>query len=236
MRNLALLLLMVPALSGDGGLLNEANRLATAQQYLLAIEQYQEALKVYPERATEIRYNMGVLYMQADSQEAALAMFHQAVQPAMPLWASHASNNIGFLLVMRAQEREALAAFRQALVYDVNNEEARYNYELLRKRMRPEAPPPAATQPPPPAGMPEQEAPEPPQLSDPADQALLEKLMKKRQRGPLLNDRGVFVGSDTLPLAEARRLLDELRQSDRQFIQQMRKSPTISTGDKKNDW
>jgi tetratricopeptide (TPR) repeat protein len=235
MRSWALLLLFT--LWGGRGLLEEAEKAWQSSNYPEAVRLYREALDAYPARSQAVRYNLGITYLALDSAEKAYLFFQLATEGENATVAALASNQNGLILAGRGEIREALLAFRQALVFDPDLEEARFNYELLRKRLRDESepPPPSQQTPPPPGQQPPSSAKPPPARQE--YQRLLQELRLRRQLLNLSSDRGSSASLDTLPLPAARQLLDEMRQRPTQFVQQIRKSPAApARREDRPDW
>lgn len=230
---LGIIAILLAFLGGDEGILGRAAAAWDKGEYLESASLYQDALASYPRQGAAIRYNLALCYLAADSVQQALNYFHQAAREEMPGIASHAWNHIGVLVAAQNQSREALSAFREALVLNPDNEEARYNYELLKKRLHEDTPP--AT--PPPGQSNDKDRPTPPPPSLEEYQRLIQELKQRNTQVLVSGDRGRIVIRDTIPLVSARRLLDGMRQQQNLFVQQKRKSPVAPTHrDKKADW
>lgn len=211
---------------GSTGPLAEADRLFSEEKYGEALLLLEKAKSKYPTLSQQISYNMGLVYLKLEDQESARDAFYQALSPLVPKVASLSSNQIALQLLREGRGREALSFFREALLFDPNHENARYNYELLALRLGQNQPPKSNT-PPPTQNLPPSED-EMPQSLDPEMQKLLEKLeSRQRQRVPS-GDRFRAIGSDTLTLAEAYQVLEIMRKQERQYIQQLRKISSVS--------
>lgn len=214
------------------------------EDYALSIKYYQEALKLHPENSANIRYNIGQCYMKMDSSEKALSYFYQLLAPEYGSIGSYAANNMGIIQLSLDRFKEALASFRQAMELDPENEYARYNYELLRKKMNDffsNQKPPGAPSPPNPRDQEddqEEQDQDEPQTRLPSKeyQELIEQI-RRRIRKPSTDDRGEPVGNDTISLTQAKRLLEAMRQDETQFLQQLRKTITSPRkNENRPDW
>ncbi|GAB2634019.1 hypothetical protein [Belliella aquatica] len=79
----------------------------------------------------ETTYNLGLSYQYAEKNEEAQRTFMSLLNNPNPMIASFASNHNGLILAKDEKYKEALEAFKYALIKDSQNEAARYNYELL---------------------------------------------------------------------------------------------------------
>jgi tetratricopeptide (TPR) repeat protein len=210
----ALLLSLVIPLSQQE--LSEAERLYQAGQYQGSVRAYLLSLHQHPEQRDNIRFNLAQAYLRMDSLNQALLLFEQVISPDDPHLASLAANNAAVVRLRQGRYPEALEGFRRSLVFDDQNEIARYNFELLSKRMQPPPQDPF-----PPEAEPPSDLPPAPEIDEETYRNIIQQLQKRSLSG--LNDRGRPVGNDTITVQEAERLLEALDQQDLQFIQQLRK-------------
>ncbi|MEZ4825068.1 MAG: tetratricopeptide repeat protein [Bacteroidia bacterium] len=212
--------------------------------YHTSILHYGDALKAYPSRSASIQYNIGQCYLALDSTEQALQFFHIVLNGNQSGISSLASNEIGILLLRRQHPKEALEAFREALIFDPGNENARYNYELLKKRLQGNAPknqPPPPPRPPSPQDEDDTQAEEPQTTPDdnvPEDyRSMIEQLIQRQRQSNATNDFARPTGDDTISLFQARRILESMRQNEIQYLQQLRKSAAAPHKNEKSpDW
>ncbi|MDX2285934.1 MAG: tetratricopeptide repeat protein [Bacteroidia bacterium] len=215
--------------------LEDAARRFDARDYAASAAVYRAALEAYPERVFELQYNLGQILRVQDSLPGALTYFQQAIGTDTML-SSRALTNIGWIHARAGRLDQALASFRRALEYDPANETARYDYELIRNRMPPPEPPPA--QPPPQGGDPPPEQPDAPQPQLDAEyEELVRQLNQTRSRAGS-DDRLAPASFDTIPLAQARRILEWMRRNELQYLQQLRKSSPLgnSRTDQRPSW
>ncbi len=104
-------------------------------------------------------------HLGADSLDQAERGYLIVQNNLQPRWQSMAQNNLGIISIRRERTDQALERLKNALLTDPNNNTARYNYELLRRRQGEDPPPP--WQPPPDMPPP----PIPPEDQQPAEQA-----------------------------------------------------------------
>ena len=93
---------------------------------------------MWPDLDAPLSYNTAQAFSRLQSIDSALIYYRQSLHTENPLLASQAANNIGLLHVEQREYLLAASDFRQALIYDPENEIARYNYELVMKLIQPE--------------------------------------------------------------------------------------------------
>lgn len=201
-----------------------------AGRYEEAIPMLIEARERFPEQRADLSYNLAMAYLALDSFAQARDAFFQAQSPLAPHTASLASNQLGLLLLAEGRPREALSAFREALLFSPDHDDARYNYELLALKLGQTPPPKSGT----PPSQQQQDSPPPPPGSasrslDPELQELLNKLQQRQRQVVPPGDKASAIGADTLSLAQALQVLDLMRQQERQYVQQLRKVSSAAT-------
>jgi tetratricopeptide (TPR) repeat protein len=214
---------------GGDGLLEKARNFYFQEAYEESIRAYETALDRYPAFSGSIHFNLAQCYLRLDSAEGALLHLHQAERVDDSVLQGLAANQIGVVLLKEAQPRAALAAFRRALVADPANEDARFNYELLRRKLVADTPPPppSNSSPPPP------EAEGAPPAPAPAPQ--MQRLLRWQQ--PTNSHDRYQSLSDSLTLEQTRELQEQMRGQKTQFLQQLRKNAaTHSRKEKRPDW
>lgn len=211
--------MLLSTLPGTTSLLQEGIDQFDAGQFQSSAETFTYGISQHPELQQALRYNIAQAYLRLDSLNQAQTFFEQAfTAPNHPELASQASNHLGVILVRKGQYAPALEYFRRALILDANNEQARYNYELLSKRMLP-----PSSEEDPPSDSPESDP--PPEIDDETLQELIQQFNNQGRNH--LSDQGIRLG-DTLSLAEALKLLNKLDQQPVQFLQQLQKRPISS--------
>lgn len=214
----AFILAFLLSLKGGTSLMEEARVAFEGNRFEDSIGLYSLALERYPSLKEKITFNLAQAYMKLDSTSRASAAFHIAKRSGEAKVSSYGHNNLGVLLAKEQKYKGALAAFKQAILMHVDNEAARYNYELLKKMLQDDPPPqnpppPDPPQTPPPSG----EDSRPPRenyLSDlPQNLLQNQKDMRRTNYG------------DTLGYRASRQILDEMQNSPLQFLQQLRKAP-----------
>ena len=119
----------------------EAKSAYEAGDYETALEKYKELTNDYEVSSDEISLNMAhIHYHQQDTSSAMLAYNELALTAADPRISSVAYNQVGVIQnqmdTSGKNDKVALKAFKEALKADPTNAEARYNYEVLKKKMK----------------------------------------------------------------------------------------------------
>lgn len=235
----ACLLVLLLIVGPEAGVLDRARAYLAASDWTAAIAQYELALEQYPQERPAIHFNMALAYEQMEAREQALEHYRLAIKPQHAQLAARASNNLGTLLAEDRQFQDALQAFRDALTYDEANETARYNYELLMRLLNPDADAPQPPPPPPSDGESEEEGDAPPEAQPPSSRppGRTRQQRGRYRRPPGTEDAGAII-MDTIPLNEARRLLEQMQQNEIKFLQQLKKFPSapLPRKDDKKDW
>ncbi|MEO0896746.1 MAG: tetratricopeptide repeat protein [Bacteroidota bacterium] len=229
MKNWMILATILTSFMSGNGSLRTAWEHYESGRFKESIESYKEALTHYPKVSTRIYYNLGLCHLKVDSINQAIRYFRQGMLGEDRVAASLSANQLGILMANFQQNKEALRNFKNALVLDPLNEEARYNFEMLKRQVGDDA---FAS----PNQMPENDQPQPPSLSDRELREIWEKLEKVNRRGSnkdLLKPESL----DSIPLPVARKLMEEKRKDKTQFIQQLKKAPIGGVRKKKGpDW
>jgi tetratricopeptide (TPR) repeat protein len=99
---------------------------ATTYQYLI------DSLQVNED---EVSINLANAYFQLNDTTNALSQYQSLTQSSKNQIRSKALQQLGVLANRAGKFEEALNHFKQAIKSDVTNEDARYNYELLKKKL-----------------------------------------------------------------------------------------------------
>ncbi|MEM7374660.1 MAG: tetratricopeptide repeat protein [Bacteroidota bacterium] len=249
MKMIMTLLVFLLSFLGNEGSLETAFRLFETERYQESMRYFRLAAREYPAQSASIYYNMAQCMSRMDSSERALEYYHLSIRRGENQLSSLAYNNIGILLLENVLLKEALESFRQSIIQDPNNEIARYNFELLKRQLenkpkeeeKKEDPNQQQDSPKDPEGTddpapPKQFQSSPPTLPVGEYKELIERL-RRRNRTNSSDDHSLPESLDTISLIQAEKILENMRNEDVQFLQQLRKSPV--SPNKKNgkpDW
>jgi len=183
--------------------------------YEQSLQYFRKALQQYPDQQIEIKYNMAQNFIKMEIYDSAQNYFESILPQFDDSQQSELYNLIGFAAVMQHQYREALLAFRQALVKDPSHNQAAFNYELLYKRLLAESSPPAND-----TRNPEGSSPPPSGLSN----SIQNISGLHSSNNPTENDALTFF-ADSLNIIEALKVLEWIQKREYQYIQELKKSP-----------
>lgn len=214
---------------GSSAELAEASQAYAQKNYRAAARTWRVALRKYPNFAPQINYNLGLCYLALDSNKLAMQCFQRAVSQEDAVTTSRAYTHQAVSLAANDKVPGALRLLRKALLLDPTNEAARYNYEVLMRKSGQDNPLP-----------PKQNSPNQPPPPNQDQREKREQYMERveaelrRMLGRVPSDAALPNGMDTLSLPEAVRVVEELREKELQFQQQLRKSaPPVEESDAK---
>ncbi len=183
--------------------------------YEQSLHYFREALHQYSDQRAEVKYNMAQIFMKMEIYDSAQICFESIVPQFDDPKQSELYNLIGYAAVMQHQYREALLAFRQALVKDPSNNQAAFNYELLYKRLLQESSPPTNN-------APDSGSSSPPLPGLSSGIRNISGLQPSNR--PTESDALTFF-ADSLNIIEALKVLEWIQKREYQYIQELKKSP-----------
>lgn len=137
-----LLIVLLAAFSDDGAKEGRrGNGLYKLGEYDQALAQYQAGLARYAEGATGhvpagLANNLGATLHKVGRYDEALVAFTQsALMATTSAELTRAAYNTGNNAVTLGEMEMALAAYREALLTDPANEDAKFNYEFIKRKM-----------------------------------------------------------------------------------------------------
>ena len=138
---LAALLLPVPAQAQPGrGKVKQGNGLYQEKKYDAARNRYQDALLDAP-GSPVIQFNLGDAAYQMKSYDKALESFQKTLSVKDAGIQSQAYYNIGNALYRTNKWPEAIAAYQEALKLNPDDQDAKYNLEYVRNKLKENAQP-----------------------------------------------------------------------------------------------
>jgi Ca-activated chloride channel homolog len=140
-----LMTVLCVALTTDPGKIAKINqyKIAAKKAYLegdfkTAIEKYQYLIDSLDVNEEEVRMNLANAYFQANDTTQALRHFQDLSQSGNKRIKSKAEQQLGVLTNRQGKFEEALNHFKEAIKADPTNNDARYNYELLKRKLEEE--------------------------------------------------------------------------------------------------
>lgn len=193
-------------LSTNLTLLNEANQAKSSGNYQLSGNLYLKVSEVIQDESDQAKWNAAVAFGLADSLDLSARLFQQLSRSKDLRIRSESMNQVAVYLAENQKLQEALAMCRQALMDNPDDELARYNFELIRKKLKMPPPPPPQQQ--------EQEE----------NQKQRQQNDTSKPSAPKPTEHlGSVKGEPTLSYDQARSELEKLDAKEKKFIQQLRK-------------
>jgi len=116
----------------------EGNKLFTEEKFDEANNKYRDALIDQPESA-EIHFNIGNTQYKKKKYEEAFAEFEKSLSTEDIMLQSKAYYNMGNNFYRMGKLPESILAYTQALKYNPDDVDAKYNLEYVRRKMKDEA-------------------------------------------------------------------------------------------------
>lgn len=117
---------------------SEAKKAYLAGDFKTAAEKYQYLVDSLQVREDEVLLNLANSYFQLNDTTNALNQYQSLSQSTKNQLRSRAEQQLGVMANRQGKSEEALSHFKQAIKSDQTNEDARYNYELLKKKLEEE--------------------------------------------------------------------------------------------------
>ncbi len=114
---------------------SEAKEAYTKGDFPKAIEKYRYLVDSLSVTEDEVRLNLANAYFEANDTVNTLQSYQPLTQSTNSKIRSVAHQQMGVLANRQGKFEEALASFKQALKADPANEGARYNYEMVKKKL-----------------------------------------------------------------------------------------------------
>ncbi len=199
-------------------------------KYAEAIQHFANFKNDEPRFESFTSFNIAHSNFFQDSFKVAQNIYSNLLSTLPKIQKSEAYNNLGIIVAKEPKkDEEALQYFKNAILENPDNEEARYNYELLKKRIQQQQ---------------NQQNPEDNKdnQKDEKDKDDKNKDKDKPQNNnnkPQNNNKETPQNAkgEQLSEAEAEKLLQAIKQNEKQFIQQLRKNNSKNKSSYSNsDW
>jgi tetratricopeptide (TPR) repeat protein len=233
MKYLILSILLLFSFSTNDGSLAAARSAYEQGDYTTSIKHFRQAARDFPEKSSQIRYNIAQCYAAMDSISLAQLYYEQASRSGDNALAARALNNMGEILAQQNQLDQALKLLRNALYRNPQDEKARYNYELVSRRQQMNAPERDSDS---------EESDQSDSQTDnhsPSTRPEIYNQLPQLSSQAIPGDEAQAFPFDTLALSGAQRLLENMRQRDIRFVQQLPKRYILPEGKRdaeRPDW
>lgn len=104
-------------------------------KYKEAIQKYRYLIDKLGINEDEIKMNLAHAYYLENDTTNAKPLYQELTQSAKNQIRSNAFQQLGVMTNKQGKSEEALSLFKQAIKADATNEDARYNYEMLKKKL-----------------------------------------------------------------------------------------------------
>ena len=133
---LLLALLTDPTKIGKiNALKSDAKKAYLAGDYKTAIKKYRYLVDSLNVQEDEVLLNLANAYYQLNDTTNASSQYQSLTQSPKSQLRSKAQQQLGVVTNKQGKFEEALEHFKQAIKSDPTNNDARYNYELLKKKL-----------------------------------------------------------------------------------------------------
>lgn len=258
MRHLLLISLFMGGLFGGPSGPQQAAEKFAAKQYAEAAKLYQDAIEKYPGQRAALEYNIGHAWLQLDSVNLAMNWWGRAAESKIQEFASsYGHNNLGVLIASAPvtppmpaaappagasaqagdplqqqidQITRALESFKSAIRRLPENEIARYNYEVLKRRkqkLEEQQQQQQQNQ-----DQQDQQEDQQQQQEEKDDQQQNRPQQKQRQKSNTEKNaqNGQEEGeAEEVGMDEAKMLLEAMKENEKKFLQQLEKSKKHKT-------
>lgn len=134
-----LALLIDPTKIGQiNALKSEAKKAYLAGDFKTAIEKYRFLVDSLHVQEDEVLLNLANSYFQLNDTTNAVNQYQPLTQSSKNQLRSKAEQQLGVMANRQGKFEEALSHFKQAIKSDQTNKDARYNYELVKKKLEEE--------------------------------------------------------------------------------------------------
>jgi tetratricopeptide (TPR) repeat protein len=114
---------------------SQAKEAYNSGDYKQAIERYTYIMDSLGVVEDEMTLNLANSYFQINDTASAVGVYQSIAGSVKPRIRSNAQHQLGVLNHRQGKYEEALQNFKQAIKADANNTDARYNYEMLKKKL-----------------------------------------------------------------------------------------------------
>ena len=141
MKSLLVLLLLIASLIDPtrigkiNTLKSEAKKAYEAGDYKTAIRKYRYLVDSLQVKEDEVLLNLANAYFQSNDTTNAVSQYQSVTQSTKSQLRSKAQQQLGVMSNRQEKFEEALNHFKESIKSDPTNEDARYNYELLKKKI-----------------------------------------------------------------------------------------------------
>ena len=113
----------------------EAKKAYLKNDFKTAIAKYRYLVDSMDVHEDEVLLNLASAYYNLKDTTNALSQYQSLTASSKNEFRSKAQQQLGVMAEQQGKHEEALNHFKEAIKSDLNNQEARYNYELVKKKL-----------------------------------------------------------------------------------------------------
>ncbi len=113
----------------------EAKKAYLKNDFKTAIAKYRYLIDSMDVHEDEVLLNLASAYYNLKDTTNALSQYQSLTASSKNEFRSKAQQQLGVMAEQQGKHEEALNHFKEAIKSDLNNQEARYNYELVKKKL-----------------------------------------------------------------------------------------------------
>lgn len=113
----------------------EAKKAYLKNDFKTAVAKYRYLIDSMDVREDEVLLNLASAYYNLKDTTNAVSQYQSLTASSKNQLRSKAQQQLGLIADQQGKQEEALNHFKEAIKSDLTNEEARYNYELLKKKL-----------------------------------------------------------------------------------------------------
>lgn len=122
-------------ISKINGIKADAKKAYLKNNFKTAIQKYRYLVDSLNVREDEVLLNLASAYYNLKDTTNALSQYQSLTASSKNQLRSKAQQQLGLIADQQGKQEEALRYFKEAIKSDLTNDEARYNYELLKKKI-----------------------------------------------------------------------------------------------------
>lgn len=131
----AILISDIDRIAEINALKSDARKAYQSGDYKTAIQKYQYLVDSLQVKEEEVVMNLANAYFQENDTTNASSRYSSLVDSKSPKLRSLSNQQLGVMSNRLEKYEEALSYFKNALKADPSNEDARYNYEMVKKKL-----------------------------------------------------------------------------------------------------
>lgn len=205
----------------------EAQEAYTNQDYKKATEAYRDVTSASLFAEPEARLNLAHSYFQLKQLKSARRYYSKLARLKDPFLASKALNQLGIIAVLEKDTLAGLNYLKESLKENPDNQKSRFNYEFLKKKYSGIVPEPKSS-----PNTTRNETTKETKPTKTESPQVAQEAIKTEQKKDILNR----LQNIKMTEVQAMMILDALKASEIQYLQQQKHRSNIPNDDSKGKW